>query len=240
MTSIFLDSADTGAIVQWGECRFVRGVTTNPSLVSKNSGSRFGDKVESGTFESMYVPFIKNIAQVLDSSKSFGAKKHLSVEVISLEPAKMVLQAHAIRATLGCFTNIDLFIKIPVSFETLEVISELEASSIKVNATACMTALQAKLALDCGASAVSFFYNRIIDAAEDPDKAIRDFVDLRANESCDIICGSIRRAENVHAALKAGADIVTVSEKIILEMCKHHQTDLAIKQFQGDIEKWLK
>ena len=257
---LLLDSANYDEITRLTDTSAISGVTTNPSLMAKESK---GD----------YLKKIVNIAQLLQSS---GLKKHLSVEVITLDPEKMFVQAIEIRAKLKFSDNlVDLHIKIPVTLDNLSVITSIEAEGIKVNATACMMHSQAKMALDAGASIISYFYNRILDEGGiDPNAEIHKTAayskpsetmwpnqseqlligatDCYARNNISgvpwlkcygppqIICGSIRKPEDVTACWEAGATHVTASMKIIELLLSHPQTDIAIAGFQKDIEEWLK
>jgi len=239
MGKLYLDTANIDEIKRLTRTTAISGVTTNPSLMAKEEK---GD----------YVGKLKEIAE-----ETIGM--HLSVEVITLEPREMVKQAIELRDELK---DVDLFVKIPVTLDNLTVISHLEVNEkIKVNATACMTADQAKMAMDAGASVVSFFYNRMKDGKLDADDELRRFANFRTNKNyvyeskmmfgatrCysiydipmpKVICGSIRKPEDITACWAAGADIVTASMKTIEQLISHPQTDKAIQGFQEDIEKWL-
>ena len=221
MGKLYLDTANIDEIKRLTRTTAISGVTTNPSLMAKEEK---GD----------YVGKLKEIAE-----ETIGM--HLSVEVITLDPREMVKQAIELRDELK---DVDLFIKIPITLDNLTVISHLEVNEkIKVNATACMTADQAKMAMDAGASVVSFFYNRMKDGHLNADREIRmfhiDAMHRLSHSGCNIICGSIRKPEDITACWAAGADIVTASMKTIEQLISHPQTDKAIQGFQEDIEKWL-
>lgn len=221
LRELFLDSANIDEIRMLVRTDAVQGVTTNPSLMAKEA-------------KGGYTQRLLEICELLDST---GRKMHLSAEVITSDPSKMVEQALNLNESLKN-DRVDLHIKIPVMLETLPVITELAHKKIKVNATACMTALQAKLAEDAGAPIVSFFYNRIKDANEEPDDVLAKYGRLR--RSTRVICGSIRKPDDVYRSWLNGADIVTASLKVIKEMISHPQTDKAIAQFQKDIDTWLR
>lgn len=221
MSYLLLDTANFEEIEELIESRVIRGVTTNPSLISKEVKSDYFTKIE-------------EIAQLLSCYPNH--KKHLSIEVIADNPEDMYVQAHQFSEDLD-FSDVDLFIKIPIMVGTLPIITRLEESGIKVNATACMTELQAKMAADAGASIVSFFYNRMKDGGnQEPYKTV-----ATAARTIDskIICGSIRKATDVTECWDAGAEYVTVSRKVIDEMIHHPQTSKAIMQFESDIKKWM-
>lgn len=226
MRKLYLDSADISDIKLIASTTAIAGVTTNPSLMAKTGKGSYHDK-------------ILGIAELLKSENNGEDGKHLSVEVTTSNPNEMVDQAIGIQSLLrGCLGYIDLHIKIPVTFDNLSIISELEHEhDIRVNATACMMPSQAKLASDAGASVVSFFYNRMLDGGDKTASySIESFAKNR--EDASIICGSIRKPQDVYDCWRAGSDAVTCSLNIIKLLLKHPQTDLAVKQFQDDIDKW--
>lgn len=221
MKLLFLDSANLDEIRLMVKTEAIQGVTTNPSLMAKET-------------KGGYVQRLSEICEILDST---DRRMHLSVEVITADPKEMYSQAMTLAEGLKG-SDIDLHVKIPVLFDTLPVITKLANSKVRVNATACMTALQAKLAEEAGAPIVSFFYNRMLDGALDADTEIQKYCELRRNSQ--IICGSIRKPDDVRRCWRAGAEYVTASVKVIKEMISHPKTDEAVTQFQRDIDTWLK
>jgi len=248
MKKLFLDSANPDEIARVIKSSAISGVTTNPSLMAKTSNLG-----ADGTFD-YYLSRLDEIFSLMNTSFS---RKHLSVEVITSIPTEMLEQAEKIQERFNSNEKlnekINLFIKIPVMVDTLDVITELEFKKIKVNATACAMADQAFLAQKANASTVSFFYNRIKDGGGDPDEELRRFCHLTPpfdaftnfdgsvetlNKSF-IICGSIRKPQDVHRAWENGANAVTVPMKILELLMKHPQTDKAVQSFQEDIDRWL-
>jgi len=220
---LLLDTANIDQIRLFMQSTMLAGVTTNPSLMAKESK---GD----------YVEKLKTIAEAVQNQLS---ARHLSVEVTTLDPNVMIVEAQTPNDALGR-NGVDVHIKIPVMMETMRVISTLRRKDVKVNATACMTAFQAKMAMDAGANIVSFFYNRIKDENESPDSVLTLFNQIRVNlEQTKIICGSIREPDDVRRCFLQGADYVTVSPAILQKMIEHPQTTKAIAQFQKDIDSWL-
>jgi len=222
---LFLDSANLIEIEECVKTNAITGITTNPSLVAKEERELYTEK-------------ILRIARIIECG---SIRRHLSVEAISIDPQEILEQSTAIHKMFWHegFKNIDLFLKVPVTFDNLAVITELNRQGVQVNATACMNALQARMVSDAGAKIVSFFYNRIKDEGEDPDVVLRNYAFDRKETDARIICGSIRSTTDVKKCRLNGADIVTASFKVINEMTIHPQTTRAIAQFQKDIDAWL-
>ncbi len=223
--NLYLDTANLKEINQYVQTDAIAGVTTNPSLMAKETK---GD----------YLAKLIEICETITVNAL--SRKHLSVEVTTLSPNQMIDQACYLRDNILDKFNqkVDLYVKIPFSAATLPVISRLTEVQVKVNATAIMTALQAKIAEDAGAPIVSFFYNRALDRAVRVDEEIGLFANT-LRRSSRIICGSIRKPDDVKKCWMAGADIVTASVKVIEEMVYHPGTEEAIERFQKDIDAWL-
>ncbi len=224
-----LDSASLDDVRRF-RGRAIDGVTTNPSLVAKEE-------------KKQYITLLNEIASELTD----GA--HFSVEVITLDPDEMVAQAIRLHNELR--GDCDIHIKIPVMTETLNVITRLKIMGIKVNATACMTALQAKMASDAGATVVSFFYNRMIDynkhigenfPRHNAKQELILYNSLKglSGGGADVICGSIRTANDIKECFESGADYVTASALTLDGIMKHPKTVESIQGFQKDIDAWLK
>lgn len=220
---IFVDSANLGEIEEALERGFPAGITTNPSILSKEEKGDFRDH-------------IKKIIRLLEKH---GYDIPLSVEVFSTRPAEMVAQAEEFVRHFGAYRNLN--VKIPVGWDELGVIRELRRRGIAVNCTCCMSYNQAIMAAAAGANYVSLFYGRIRDIGYDAASVVRA-VHATFSESrvpCEIIVGSIRHIHDINEALMAGADIVTVPPKFFRQMVTHPKTDEAVGQFISDFQKWM-
>ena len=218
---LFADTANLGEIESLISKGIIEGVTTNPSILAKEPKTDF-------------FAHIKKIADVCTS----GGNLPLSVEVFATDPEEMIKQARQIFAETA-YDNLN--IKIPIGFEELHTISVLASEGIRINCTCCFTASQLELAALAGARYVSLFYNRLIDANGDPKAVLaqtRKFIDDH-QLNCEIICGSIRKPNDVSDAWFAGAHIVTAGYDIIREMTKHYKTDESVKGFLKDFQAWL-
>ena len=241
---IFIDSASLSDIEPGLKKGFASGVTTNPSLLSKEPKSSFEEH-------------IKKIIALINQHKP-GA--HLSVEVFSTDKDEILRQAQEF---VKLFNYPQISIKIQVGWAELETIARLKEMGISVNCTACMTPMQAIMAAHAGAKYVSIFWgrisdggiqetmkaqreamleNRVVDKSDfDPfevTKTVRKAID-DAGLDCEIIVGSIRGVIDIRDAGVAGAHIVTVPPKFFPEMMKHYKTDQVVEQFLGDFKEWL-
>lgn len=220
---IFVDSANLTEIEEALVRGFPRGITTNPSILSRE---------EKGDFRE----HIKKIIQLLEK---YDYNIPLSVEVFSTRPENMIIQAEEFVRDFGYYDN--LVVKIPIGWDELAVIRELRRRGLKVNCTCCMSYNQAIMAAGAGANYVSLFFGRIKDIGYDAAAVVRQVRATFQEWHCasEIIVGSIRHIHDVNEALQAGADIVTVPPKFFRQMTQHPKTDEAVGQFISDFQKWM-
>ncbi len=221
---IFVDSANLAEIEEALQRGFPAGITTNPSILSKE---------EKGDFR-------EHIKKIIGLIEKYGYDIPLSVEVFSTKPEEMVAQAEDFVRHFGAYRNLN--VKVPIGWDELAVIRELRRRSVKVNCTCCMSYNQAIMAARAGANYVSLFYGRIRDVGYDAASVVRQ---VRAtfrewSHPSEIIVGSIRHIMDINEALQAGADIVTVPPKFFRQMTQHPKTDEAVHQFVTDFQNWMK
>jgi len=123
----------------------------------------------------------------------------------------------------------------------LKAIHELSTEGIPINATVMMATMQAVLAAKAGAAYVSLFFNRIRDAGEDPIVAIRQTREIldRAGLKARIIAGSIRQPKDVIDAAIAGAHILTIPYKIMVQLPFHPKSEETIREFDNAWQEFL-
>ncbi len=209
---IFLDSAnikDIKEAMSWGA---IDGVTTNPSLVSKEGRAFF--------------PLLKEICETVDGP--------VSMETISREAAGMVAEGRT-------FSTIHphIVVKCPLTKEGLKATRQLTAERIRVNVTLCFSASQALLAAKAGAYFVSPFIGRLDDLSQDGMSLIRDMKTIYTNYrfSTQILAASIRHPLHVVDAAKAGADVATIPLSVLEALIKHPLTDSGLERFLKDWEQ---
>ncbi|OGE78118.1 MAG: hypothetical protein A2751_03070 [Candidatus Doudnabacteria bacterium RIFCSPHIGHO2_01_FULL_46_14] len=244
---LFLDSANLQDIEEALQGGFIRGVTTNPSLLAKEpKGS-----------------YVGHAQKIIELIQKHGENLSLSVEVFTNDQKEMISQAKDFVKQLNYK---QLAIKIPVSYKgqsNLNVMRELTSEGIIVNCTAAMTPLQLMMAAASGAKYVSLFYNRLRDAENeetykaerealiknkvveeadyDPNKVLHETVPLLMDyPDSEIIVGSIRTVLDVKESALAGGHIVTASLKILKDALMHFKTDDSVDKFLKDFESWIK
>lgn len=220
---IFVDSANLTDLEEALKRGFPAGITTNPSILSKEEKTDFRD----------------HIKKIIDLVQRYEYDIPLSVEVFSAKPKEMICQAEEFVEHFGFYKN--LAVKVPVGWDELSVIHELRRRDIRVNCTCCMSFNQAIMAANAGANYVSLFYGRIRDTGYDAASVVRQVRNTfrEWNSPTEIIVGSIRHIHDVNDAIQAGADIVTVPPQFFRQMTSHPKTDEAVHQFLTDFERWL-
>ncbi|MDN5346311.1 transaldolase [Petrotoga mexicana DSM 14811] len=210
---IFLDTANIEEIrkgVAWG---IVDGVTTNPTLVSK----------ENAVFEER----IKEICETV--------KGPVSAEVVSTDYEGMVKEAREI-AKLSEF----VVVKIPLIPDGIKAIKTLSKEGIKTNATLVFSPLQALLAAKAGATYVSPFIGRMDDIGNTGMDIVEEIEVIFSNYGYEtkIIVASVRHPQHVLEAGLIGADVVTMPFEVLEKMFKHPMTDIGLERFLNDWKKY--
>ncbi len=210
---IFLDTANIDQIKQAAKLGIISGVTTNPTLVSKEKAAD-------------YQATIKEICSIISGP--------ISAEVLVEGVEPMIEQARKISTWAP-----NIVIKIPATTEGLEVASALAKKGIKVNFTLCFSLNQALLGALAGATYVSPFVGRLDDIGNDGMLLVKDIVDVFKNYqlSTEVIAASIRHSQHCVAAAKAGAHIATGPYNVLMQMIHHPLTDIGVTRFLSDWQR---
>jgi len=213
---LFLDTANIEHIRHGVRLGVVSGVTTNPSLISREG------KVD-------YQKLVKEICAIVPGP--------VSTEVLSQDASGMINEARQVAKWAD-----NIVVKIPANLEGVEATSVLSKEGIKVNFTLCFSLNQALLGVAAGASFVSPFVGRLDDIGEDGMKVVEDIVKfLRFYQlPAQVIAASIRHPQHCMVAAKVGAHIATVPYKVLLQMIQHPLTDIGVKRFIDDWTRVMK
>jgi len=208
----FIDTANISEIKKANALGMVDGVTTNPSLVSR----------EGREFEGL----IKEICDIVDGP--------VSAEVVSLEAEGMVREASKLA---GLADNI--VVKIPLIEEGLKAVKILAQEEIRTNVTLCFSPIQALMAAKAGASYVSPFVGRLDDISHRGMELAEQIITIYDNYGfeTEVIVASIRNPTHVLDAALMGADIATIPFNVIKQLVKHPLTDIGLEKFLADWKK---
>jgi len=205
----FIDTANVEEIKKGAQMGLVDGVTTNPSLLSKEK--KDPQKV------------IKEILSIVDGP--------VSLEVVATDFNGMVEEARKL-ASLGP----NAVIKIPMTEEGVKAVRTLSQEGIKTNVTLIFQPVQALIAAKAGANYVSPFIGRLDDISQRGMGIIEDIATIFSNYGfeSEIIVASIRNPVHVLDAALIGADIATIPFNVLSQLIKHPLTNIGLEKFLKD------
>ena len=220
---IFADGADKAGMLEMAEKPFIRGLTTNPTLMRK-----------AGVTD--YTRFALDVLRDIRD-------KPISFEVFSDDFVEMERQAVQIAAW-----GPNVYVKVPVTNTrrepAYELIERLTTRGIKVNVTAMMTLSQVSQVVarldPAVASYVSVFAGRIADTGRDPVPLMAAALDIvSTNRSSELIWASPRELFNIFQADAIGCHVITVSNSVLkkLELVGKDLSDFSletVKMFHTD------
>jgi transaldolase len=208
----FIDTANLDEIRQAASIGILDGVTTNPTLLSREKGNP--------------EEILRKICELVNGP--------ISAEVISLDAEGMVREGRKLAKI-----HKNIVVKIPMCAEGLKAVKILTAEKIRVNVTLIFTPVQALLAARAGAAYVSPFVGRLDDIGSAGMEIISQIAQIFGNYDIktEIIVASIRNPVHVLDSALLGADIATIPFKVIEQLTKHPLTDKGIENFLKDWEK---
>jgi transaldolase len=208
----FIDTANIDEIKRANELGMVDGVTTNPSLVSK----------EGREFKGL----IREICDIVDGP--------VSAEVVSADAEGMIGEA---KELAGLAKNI--VVKIPMIEEGLKAVKILAQEGIQTNVTLCFSPVQALMAAKAGASYISPFVGRLDDISHTGMELVEQIITIYDNYGfeTEVIVASIRNPLHVVDAAIMGADIATIPYKVITQLIRHPLTEIGLDKFLADWKK---
>jgi len=210
---IFLDTANLESIKKFNDMGLLDGITTNPSLMSKEKGNP-KDAME-------------EITKII--------KGDVSLEVVSTDFSGMIEEGKRLRQY-----GENVVVKVPMTPDGLKACKSLSSEGIPVNVTLVFSPNQALLAAKSGAKYVSPFIGRLDDIGQDGMNLIQDIKDIFKNYphlKTEILVASVRHPMHVVDAAKIGADVVTLPPGVLDKMLQHPLTKIGLENFLKDWEK---
>ncbi|PYR30962.1 MAG: fructose-6-phosphate aldolase [Acidobacteria bacterium] len=209
---LFIDSGNIKDIETLAAIGIIDGVTTNPTLLSKEPGD--------------YRDNLKKICQIV--------KGPVSGEVTATDFAGMMREGHDI-------AHIDSYmvVKVPLTRDGIKACKALSGEGIRVNVTLCFSAAQALLAAKAGASYISPFVGRLDDVATNGMELVREIVEIYDNYEfpTEVLVASCRHPIHIVEAARMGADICTCPPAVIDQLFNHPLTAIGLEKFLKDWEK---
>jgi len=209
---IYLDTANLDEIKKVAAMGLLDGVTTNPTLISKEKGE--------------FKEILRNICEVVPGP--------VNAEVVSTNAEGMLREGHEL---VKIHKNI--IVKIPMTREGLVAVRKLTNEKIRTNVTLIFSPNQALLAAKAGASYVSPFLGRLDDISHIGMDLVRQIIAIFDNYDfeTEVLAASLRHPVHVIEAALAGADISTIPAKVFDQMFNHPLTDSGLERFLAD---WAK
>jgi transaldolase len=209
---LFIDSGNLKEIEALVPLGIIDGITTNPSLLAKESGD--------------YRAILKKICQTV--------KGPTSAEVVATDYEGMVREGRDL-ATI----DEHIVVKVPFTRDGVKACKTLSSEGLRVNVTLVFSPTQALIAAKVGATFVSPFVGRLDDIATSGMNLISEIVDIYENYafSTEVLVASVRHPIHIVEAARLGADICTCPAAVIEAMFKHPLTDIGLEKFLKDWEK---
>jgi len=189
----FLDTASLKDISWAAQAGLIDGVTTNPSLLSKQAGDLDPKDV------------LKEICSLVEGP--------VSAEVVAVDTDGMLKEAQELAKIAD-----NILVKIPMIEAGMVAVRRLSADGIKTNVTLCFSSVQCLIAAKAGATYVSPFIGRIDDVGQEGMEVIREARVIFDNYQIgtEILAASLRHPRHVVEAAMIGADVATIPPSILL------------------------
>jgi transaldolase len=209
---LFADTGNLKELEPLASLGILDGVTTNPSLMAKESGDPR--------------QILKQICKLVQGP--------VSAEVVATDAAGMIREGRELAAI-----DEHIVVKVPFTKEGVKACKTLASEGTRVNVTLIFSATQAWLAAKVGAAYVSPFVGRLDDVGTTGMNLIREIVDIFDNYEfgTEVLVASVRHPIHIVEAARMGADVVTVPAAVIEQCFKHPLTDIGLAKFLADWEK---
>jgi transaldolase len=208
----FIDTASVEEIREAASYGLLDGVTTNPSLLSKEKGEPRA--------------ILREITKIVDGP--------VSAEVTALDAEGMLAEAHELRKIAD-----NIVVKVPMTLQGLKALRSLSEQGIPTNCTLIFSPVQALMAAKAGATYASPFVGRLDDVSTDGMELIEQICTIYRNYGFDteVLVASVRHPIHVVQAALLGADVVTIPANVLRQLSKHPLTDIGLEKFLADWEK---
>lgn len=210
---IFIDTANLDEIREAAAMGILDGVTTNPSLVSKEGHKDFRSMLE-------------KICAMVDGD--------ISAEVVSTNCDDILKEGRELAKI-----HKNIVVKVPLIKEGLKAVKVFSEENIRTNVTLCFSASQAVLAAKAGAYIISPFVGRLDDISQNGMELIGQIVQIYGNYNyqTQVLVASVRHPIHFVESCLLGAEIATMPFKVIEMLAKHPLTDMGLEKFLSDWDK---
>ena len=212
---LILDTANLDDIRYFNTYYPIVGVTTNPTILSREGGD--------------IAAHLKEIRKII------GEEKELHIQVTETEYEAIVKEAKAIVKAFGKNT----YGKIPATDIGLRATNTLSEEGYNITVTAVLSAGQALLAANAGAKYVAPYVSRLENICENGVETVAEIQQIFDAAGCDteILAASFKTAREVLEVALTGAGAAPVSADVMKKLLSHPATDTGIAGFAADWEK---
>ena len=209
---LFADTGNLKELEPLAALGILDGVTTNPSLMAKESGDPR--------------KILKQICQLVGGA--------VSAEVVATDAAGMIREGRELAAI-----DEHIVVKVPFTKDGVKACKTLASEGTRVNVTLIFSPTQAWLAAKVGAAYVSPFVGRLDDVGTTGMHLVREIVDIFDNYefTTEVLVASVRHPIHIVEAARMGADVATCPPAVIEQCFKHPLTDIGLEKFLKDWEK---
>lgn len=209
----FIDSANIKELIEAEKLGFLDGVTTNPTLVSKENISGK---------QNLYKHY-KTISDL--------CKGDVSVEIISTNLKSIISEGYELSKI-----NSNIVLKIPITTDGLKAIRFFYKQGIKTNCTLVFSIGQAILAAKCGATYVSIFVGRLDDISSNGINMLQNLFDIyqKFNYKSNILAASIRHPMHIINCAEIGINYITSPLNPIKQLLTHPMSEIGLQKFLDD------
>lgn len=210
----FLDTASLKDISWAVQAGLIDGITTNPTLLSKQAGDLDPRDV------------LKEICSLVEGP--------VSAEVVATDTDGMLTEGKSLAKVAD-----NIVVKIPMLEAGMVAVRRLTSEGIRTNVTLCFSSVQCLVAAKAGATYVSPFIGRIDDVGQEGMDVIRETRQMFDNYSIatQILAASIRHPRHVAEAAMIGADVATLPPEVLKKLLQHPLTDRGLQAFLADWNK---
>lgn len=208
--ALFLDSAVMAEANKASSLGFIRGATTNPTLLIKAGHTDFHQALE-----------------ILCAQ--FNGPVFYQLTTYEIEDMnKEYLSFRGIARNLG--------FKIPCTLTGLQFATRISDDST-VAVTSIFNASQAYVAVQAGARYVIPYVNRTTRFTGDGIALVKDLSAILYGSGCEVLAAGIKSAAEATAALRAGSHHVSVPFDVIVEMAENSLSQMAISEFNRNLSE---
>lgn len=209
---IFLDTANLEEIRRFNDMGLLDGITTNPTLMSR-------EETDPG----------KAMSEIVSTVSG-----DVSLEVVSTDYHGMIEEGRRLRRY-----GDNVVVKVPMTSEGLRACRTLTSEGIPVNVTLVFSPNQAILAAKAGARYVSPFIGRLDDIGQDGMELVETILEIfvQYDFQTQVLVASVRHPVHVVDAARLGAHVVTLPPAVLDKMLRHPLTDKGLASFLADWEK---